>query len=88
MRFHANPVYTNTIVAGAMRGYGSPQAYFGLQRHFNKIANFLHVDPAWLQEINMVDPESLDPCFHKPHGNPRPKDCLRRAKELIHYEDI
>lgn len=88
MRFHVNPVYTNTIVAGAMRGYGSPQAYFGLERQINKIANFLHMDPAWLQEINMVDPDSLDPCFHKPHGNPRPKDCLRRAKELIHYEDI
>ena len=88
MRFHANPVYTNTIVAGAMRGYGSPQAYFGLERQFNKIANFLHMDPAEVQMLNMVDPDSLDPCFHKPHGNPRPKDCLTRAKELIHYEEV
>lgn len=88
MRFHVNPVYTNTIIAGAMRGYGSPQAYFGMERQFNKIANFLHMDPAELQMKNMVDPDSLDPCFHKPHGNPRPKDCLKRAMELIDYDKI
>lgn len=88
MRFHVNPVYTNTIVAGAMRGYGSPQAYFGMERQFNKIANFLQMDAAQIQMMNMVDPDSLDPCFHKPHGNPRPKDCLKRAMELIDYEKI
>lgn len=88
MRFHVNPVYTNTIIAGAMRGYGSPQAYFGMERQFNQVAKFLHMDPAEVQMLNMVDPDSLDPCFHKPHGNPRPKDCLRRAMELIGYDKI
>lgn len=88
MRFHVNPVYTNTIIAGAMRGYGSPQAYFGMERQFNQVAKFLHMDPAEVQMLNMVDPDSLDPCFHKPHGNPRPKDCLRRAMELIDYDKI
>lgn len=88
MRFHVNPVYTNTLIAGAMRGYGSPQAYFGMERQFNQIAKFLHMDPAKVQMLNMVDPDSLDPCFHKPHGNPRPKDCLRRAMELIDYDKI
>ena len=86
MRLHANPVYTNTEIAGAMRGYGSPQAYFGLERQMQKIANFLHMDLADVQMKNLVDPDSLDPCFHKPIGNPRPKDCLRRAKELINYD--
>ena len=35
---------------------------------------------------NTVDPDSCDPIFHKPHGNSRPKDCLKRALELIDYE--
>lgn len=86
MKFTAHPVYTNTPIAGAMRGYGSPQAYFGMQRQINKIAKFLHMDTADVQRKNMVDPDSLDPCFHKPHGNPRPKDCLKKAMELIGYE--
>ena len=86
MRFQCQPVYTNTEIAGAMRGYGSPQVYFGWQRQLQKIADFLHMDMARLQEMNMVDPDSCDPIFHKPHGNPRPKECLKRAMELIDYE--
>lgn len=86
MRFTARPVYTNTPIAGAMRGYGSPQAYFGMQRQLQKIANFLHMDMKNLQMLNMVDPDSLDPCFHKPHGNPRPKDCLTKALRNFDYE--
>lgn len=76
-------VYTNT---GAMRGYGSPRVYFGWQRQMQKIADFLRMDMADLQMKNMVDPDSCDSIFHKPRGNPRPKDCLKRALELIDYE--
>ena len=74
-------------IAGAMRGYGSPQAYFGMQRQLQKIANFLHMDMKDLQMLNMVDPDSLDSCFHKPHGNPRPKDCLTKALHHFDYEE-
>lgn len=86
MRFTAHPVYTNTTIAGAMRGYGSPQAFFGMQRQLNKIANFLDMDIVDLQRKNMVDPDSKDPCFHAPHGNPQPKACLDKALELIDYK--
>ncbi len=86
--FTAYPVYTNTPVAGAMRGYGSPQAYFGLERQLNKIANFLGMNQAQIYEKNMVDPDSLDPCFKKPHGNPRPKDCLNRVLKESNYKKL
>ena len=86
MRITVHPVYTNTPIAGAMRGYGSPQVYFPLERQFNQIANFLNMDATELQFMNMVNPDSLDPCFFKPLGNPRPKDCLKRALELYDYK--
>ena len=86
MSFECIPVYTNTQISGAMRGYGSPQAYFGWQRQMQKIADFLHIDMAELQMKNMVDPDSKDPISGTPHGNPRPKDCLKRALELIDYD--
>ena len=35
---------------------------------------------------NTVDPDICDSIFLKPRGNPRPKDCLKRALELIDYE--
>jgi CO/xanthine dehydrogenase Mo-binding subunit len=87
MSIEAIPVYTNTTIAGAMRGYGSPQVYFGWERQINKIAGMLKMDPAELQLKNMVNPDSLNPISHFPLGNPRPKDCLSRAMELIRYKD-
>lgn len=81
----AIPVYTNTITAGAMRGYGSPQIYFGMQRHINDIAKTLGKDAYEIQMINMVNPDSCNPLNNVPLGNPRPKDCLIRAGELFEY---
>ncbi len=88
MRFCNHPVYTNTAISGAMRGYGSPQAYFGMERQFNKIARALDMDPFEFRMKNLVDPDSCEPVFHKPIGNPRVKECLGRARELIHYEEV
>lgn len=83
IRFTGRPVYTNTPVAGAMRGYGSPQAFFGQQRQFAKIAKELGMDLADFQEKNLVEPDALDPGGGYPLGNPRPLDCLRRAREIM-----
>lgn len=87
MRFEGHPVYTNTPVAGAMRGYGSPQAYFGMECQFNKIAHALGIDIAELQRINLVDPDTLDPIFFHPLGNPRPKECLEKVLRMADYEN-
>ena len=87
MHFKNNPVYTNSAISGAMRGYGSPQAFFGLERMFNRVANELGIDQAELQRINLVDPDSLDPCFFHPLGNPQPKDCLEKVLKLINYDE-
>jgi CO/xanthine dehydrogenase Mo-binding subunit len=82
MRFTAYPVYTNTPSAGAMRGYGSPQAFFAQQCQLLKISKALKMDFAQLQIKNMVDPDGIDQRSGKRIGNPRPKDCLKRALEL------
>lgn len=82
MRFTGQPVYTNTPVGGAMRGYGSPQAFFGQQRQLQKIAKALNISLAELQLKNLVEPDALDPIGFYPLGNPRPRDCLRRGLEL------
>ncbi|WKY46873.1 molybdopterin-dependent oxidoreductase [Eubacteriaceae bacterium ES3] len=79
MRFQGRTVYTNTPVAGAMRGYGSPQAFFGIERLMNRISMSLGIDPVTLYRSNLVKPDSLDPKFKSPIGNPRPLDCLEKA---------
>jgi CO/xanthine dehydrogenase Mo-binding subunit/Pyruvate/2-oxoacid:ferredoxin oxidoreductase delta subunit len=82
MRFVGTPVYTNTPVAGAMRGYGSPQVYFAMECQLQRIAREMGLDYTQLQLQNLVDPEDSDLCVGHPIGNPRPKDCLERALEL------
>lgn len=49
MRFVGIPVYTNTPVAGAMRGYGSPQVFFAMERQLYKIAGALGMNYTELQ---------------------------------------
>jgi CO/xanthine dehydrogenase Mo-binding subunit len=82
MRFIGTPVYTNTPVAGAMRGYGSPQVYFAMECQLQRIAREMGLDYTKLQLRNLVDPEDSDLCVGHPIGNPRPKDCLARVLEL------
>jgi putative selenate reductase molybdopterin-binding subunit len=45
IRFHADIVYTNTPPAGAYRGYGVPQGFWAVERHMERIARTLGVDP-------------------------------------------
>ena len=86
MRFTGIPVYTNMPVAGAMRGYGSPQAFFAQQVQLNKIANALGIDIVELQLRNLVGPDGVDPRFNTPHGNPRPIDCVVKGAEAFGWD--
>ncbi len=79
VRYVGIPVYTNTPIAGAMRGYGSPQAFYAQQVQFRKIAMELNIDMVDIQLKNLVLPDSLDALHGKPIGNPRPIDCVKKG---------
>jgi len=82
LRFIGTPVYTNTPVAGAMRGYGSPQVYFPMQCHLHRIAKATGLDYTQLQLKNLVEPDGVDQTDMHPIGNPRPIDCVNRMLAL------
>ncbi|WP_227846031.1 molybdopterin cofactor-binding domain-containing protein [Clostridioides sp. ES-S-0145-01] len=86
MRYTGIPVYTNTPIAGAMRGYGSPQAFFAQQSQLNKIAKKLNMDILDLQLKNLVEPDGIDQRFKSPHGNPRPIDCIKKGAEMFDWK--
>jgi CO/xanthine dehydrogenase Mo-binding subunit len=85
MRFTATPVYTNTPIAGAMRGYGSPQAFAAQQIHLNRVAKALNMDFVDFQLKNLVEPDGVDPRFNSPHGNPRLLDCVTKGAEAFNW---
>jgi putative selenate reductase molybdopterin-binding subunit len=53
-RYRCDVVYTNRLVAGAMRGYGAPQGVFALESHMDDIAAALGMDPVELRRLNWV----------------------------------
>ncbi len=48
-------VYTNTVPAGAFRGFGGPQAAFAYESHLDMIAHRMHIDPLDLRMKNLLE---------------------------------
>src|SRR5579884_7242 len=53
--YSCDVVYTNTLVSGAMRGYGAPQALFALESHMEDIGRELGIDPIEFRRRNWVE---------------------------------
>jgi putative selenate reductase molybdopterin-binding subunit len=53
-KFDCLVAYTNLPVPGAYRGYGAPQAHFGLESHMDEIAIALDMDPIEFRRKNWV----------------------------------
>jgi CO/xanthine dehydrogenase Mo-binding subunit len=47
-------VYTHSPIAGAMRGFGSPQAHFAIESAMDMLAEQLRMDPAELRHRNLL----------------------------------
>ena len=62
-RFAYDVVYTNTMSAGAYRGYGATQGIFALESAVNELAEKLHMDPTVLREKNMVREGDVMPAY-------------------------
>lgn len=61
IRFYADVVYTNTPPSGAYRGYGVPQGYWAVERHMEKIARQLDLDPLKFRLMNALRAGELQP---------------------------
>ncbi|MFM7203672.1 MAG: xanthine dehydrogenase family protein molybdopterin-binding subunit [Myxococcota bacterium] len=51
---HGRAWATHTPPNGAFRGFGAPQAYFALERHLDRVAEALQLDPAELRRKNAL----------------------------------
>jgi putative selenate reductase molybdopterin-binding subunit len=49
-------VYTNTVPAGAFRGYGLPQTNFAVESAMDELAHKIGIDPIAFRERNIVHP--------------------------------
>ncbi|HEX7542254.1 MAG TPA: molybdopterin cofactor-binding domain-containing protein, partial [Anaerolineales bacterium] len=97
IRFYADVVYTNTPPAGAYRGYGVPQGYWPVERHMEKIARKLGLDPLEFRLKNTIRPGEFHPfsTAWNEGREPHPEtiytvgleDCVRNGKAAIGWNE-
>lgn len=86
--FDYKVVYTNTMAAGAFRGYGATQGFFAVESIINELAAKLNMDPTIIREINMVKEGEYLPAYHGETLNSCALDrCLKRAKEIFKWDE-
>ncbi len=96
IRFYADIVYTNTPPAGAFRGYGVPQGYWPLDRHMEKIARALNLDPIEFRLKNAIHAGEYHPfsTAWNEGREPRPEiihtvgleQCVAQGKAAIDWD--
>jgi CO/xanthine dehydrogenase Mo-binding subunit len=59
IKVNACAVATNTPPNGAFRGFGAPQAIFGIERHMDDIARHLGISPMEVRERNLPNNHSI-----------------------------
>ncbi len=82
----AYTIFTNKSVAGAMRGYGIPQAMWAVECHTEDVAARMGMDPVAFRRKNVmpvgfVDAFSKNELYHDSFNQ-----CLDKAMDAIDYE--
>lgn len=87
-RFTYDVVYTNTMSAGAYRGYGATQGIFAVESAVNELADRLGMDPVVIREKNMVREGDVMPAYYGETADSCALDrCLSRAKEMMNWDE-
>lgn len=86
-RFTYDVVYTNTMTAGAYRGYGATQGQFAIESAVNELAEQLKMDPCELRLNNIVQEDEVMSQYYGEHLNACALDrCLKKAMDMIDWK--
>ncbi|EDP12095.1 xanthine dehydrogenase family protein molybdopterin-binding subunit [Amedibacillus dolichus] len=87
-RFTYDVVYTNTMQAGAYRGYGATQGLFAIESIVNELADELQIDPCELRLKNMVrEGEVMGQYYNEKLQSCTLDRCLLKAMEMIDWKN-
>ncbi|CAA7600561.1 Aldehyde oxidase and xanthine dehydrogenase, a/b hammerhead domain protein [Acididesulfobacillus acetoxydans] len=82
-RYRTESVHTNTPVAGAARGYGSPQIHAITEINIDHAARRLGIDPVKLRLRNLVRPGDLDAGGGPPLGQAQIIACVAEGAKAF-----
>ena len=82
----AYTVFTNKTVAGAMRGYGIPQAMFAVEAHTEDVAKALGMTPMEFRWKNVMPKGYMDGFSKNVNYEDSFRQCLEKGKAYIDYD--
>jgi CO/xanthine dehydrogenase Mo-binding subunit len=83
----AHAVATNTPPNGAFRGFGAPQTIWAIERHMDRIARTLHLDPLALREKNLLRVGDTTPTGQFLKESVGVARCIEEAKRASRWEE-
>lgn len=97
IRFYTDIVYTNRAPSGAYRGYGVPQGFWPVERHMDKVAEKIGMDPIDFRVKNALRAGEIHPfsTVWSEGRDPQPEliqtngleECIRRGKEAMAWDE-
>lgn len=86
-RHRGRVCYSNSPIAGGMRGWGSPEIMTALELHMDDAARKLKTDPVELRLKNVVEAGDVDICNGISLGSAQIKRCLREGAEAFRWKE-
>lgn len=81
----ARAVLSNSVPSGAFRGFGAPQSLFACERHMDRIAKELGIDPIELRRRNLLEDGDTTATGQLIAGGSDRRAILDHALELSSY---
>ena len=86
VRIVGRAVMTNHVPYGAFRGFGAPQTHFANERHMDRIAGAIGVDPVTLRRTNLLREGQTTATGQVIRDGADRVGLLDRAVEVFHVE--
>lgn len=86
VRIESIAVATNTPPNGAFRGFGAPQTIWAIERHMEKVARTLGMDPLDLRRKNVLQLGSVTATGQVLHTSVAGIECLEKARAAAEYD--
>ncbi len=84
---HGKPIYTNTMISGAMRGYGAPEVMAAQELHYHAVARSLGMDQVAFRMKNLVNPRGINHHYQETLGDAYVKECLALGAERFGWDE-
>ena len=86
VRVRGRVVATHHVPYGAFRGFGAPQTCFAYERHMDRVARELGLNPVRLREHNMLRPGDLTATGQTLEHSVGSEEVMRRALARAGYD--